>query len=825
MEHARVKGGGALPRLLSVRMASLFVVLAMILSFVPSVAYATEGEAPVAVTVGDTSYELEKLSETINDANSVSSELGAYLVKVPAGTTEVAVKYLSSNLSTANDAFLKRGAIVNGAAGYFTGSGRSGKSVLGAPGVNNFTSTRLISDKYDPDTQKYTISLEYDPGFVKPASELAKYLSAEDFYFDGNLTYQELCIYSCEEVNAVYTLKCTIIVQVGESESPPLDTSGLTELIESAPDPENDSSYYHSDDRWNGSDYAGANGSWWSSYLIALEEAKKAAPTTEEELAAAIDTLQSAIDALIPINEVNATALYEVLHTRWAWNYSGTEITTSAGDEAVSAENTTAMTWNAALREEGTALLESFFDEDGNATEANTTAMQDKVDELAAALSPYLLVNKEAYAQRYDYYTQNRDAAFTLLEQYDPASLTASDYTGESWEAYTAAYDALKEAMAYTIVGGTKEDYRVLSRFRGSSYQEDDGTEVDFGGSSLIASLKAARKQLASTVDITVSFTYINNFAAKYPQIRESGTDLYVNETLTLEGGQSTLAAAMEQADLAFDTKDLRGGGFPAEMDNTSDTIPLFAVFVNGEYYGQVNTYVLDNEEYAIQLHDQDEVLVARIAAPVSELEASSGYESTQIIEYVSNLETEYQDSLALIGMTAPSGTVKVGDKAAFSAAVTGAYAGGNLGRELDAEGLTLFISTPSREEALAAPTIQTGYATDAEGALEYVFAEPGWYTVAMFNVNDNVPTFTDVFNAVTPGEYYSLYAGDFALIHVEPADDEAALIAQYREEYRAAAAAYFAPFHDYDFEAGYYEGTFRAQYVRGDLQGTEGDL
>lgn len=85
-----------------------------------------------------------------------------------------------------------------------------------------------------------------------------------------------------------------------------------------------------------------------------------------------------------------------------------------------------------------------------------------------------------------------------------------------------------------------------------------------------------------------------------------------------------------------------------------------------------------------------------------------------------------------------------------------------------------------------------------------------GWYTVAMFNVNDDVPTFTDVFNAVTLGEYYSLYAGDFALIHVEPADDEAALIAQYREEYRAVAAAYFAPFHDYDFEAGYYEGTFR---------------
>lgn len=592
-----------------------------------------------------------------------------------------------------------------------------------------------------------------------------------------------------------------ILIQVKAASVKDTDKTELNNLIATVTG-ENEENWHRSGDRYNGR--TTSTDGFWSDMQPVLETAQAVAAddTVDQSIVtSAAENLKACIDRLIPASQANATLLYERLNTRWMWTYGGYSVTANPGisnGEDVSAENTTAMTWEpyAAAREEGTALLESLFDDDGNATEANTAAMQDKVDELAAAANPDLLVNKEAYAKYYDNYTQNRDMAFTLLEQYDPASLTASDYTGESWEAYTAAYDALKKTMAYTVVGGTREDYLMLSQF-----------------GSRVKQLQTTRKQLASAVDITVSFTYINNFAAKYPQIRESGTDLYVNEALTLEGGRSTLAAAMEQADLAFDTKDLRGGGFPAEMDNTSDTIPLFAVFVNGEYYGQVNTYVLDNEEYAIQLHDQDEVLVARIAAPVSELEASSGYDSTQIIESVSNLETEYQDSLALIGMTAPSGTVKVGDKAAFSAAVTGAYAGGNLGRELDAEGLTLFISAPSQEEALAAPTIQTGYATDAEGALEYVFAEPGWYTVAMFNVNDDVPTFTDVFNAVTPGEYYSLYAGDFATLYVAPADDEAALIAQYREEYRAAAAAYFAPFHDYDFEAGYYEGTFRAQY------------
>lgn len=665
-------------------------------------------------------------------------------------------------------------------------------------GLSGNTSTNFLKDvedflawennyhyKTDEDTLESLLNLT----FGEEASEENPFLSGCEAYYFMGVTAD----YKAENVTGY-----GILIQVTAATVKDTDKTELNNLIATVTG-ENEENWHRSGDRYNGR--TTSTDGFWADMQPALETAQAvAADNTVEQatVTSAANNLKACIDRLIPASQANTTALYEQLNPRWAWDYSGTSITTSRNDEAVSAENTTAMTWEpyAAAREEGTALLESFFDDDGNATEANTAAMQDKVDELAAAADPYLLVNKEAYARRYDNYTQNRDMAFTLLEQYDPASLTASDYTGESWEAYTAAYDALKETMAYTVVGGTREDYLMLSRF-----------------GSRVKQLQTTRKQLASAVDITVSFTYINNFAAKYPQIRESGTDLYVNEALTLEGGRSTLAAAMEQADLAFDTKDLRGGGFPAEMDNTSDTIPLFAVFVNGEYYGQVNTYVLDNEEYAIQLHDQDEVLVARIAAPVSELEASSGYDSTQIIESVSNLETEYQDSLALIGMTAPSGTVKVGDKAAFSATVTGAYAGGNLGRELDADGLTLFISAPSQEEALAAPTIQTGYVTDAEGALEYVFAEPGWYTVAMFNVNDDVPTFTDVFNAVTLGEYYSLYAGDFALIHVEPADDEAALIAQYREEYRAVAAAYFAPFHDYDFEAGYYEGTFRAQY------------
>ena len=682
-------------------------------------------------------------------------------------------------------------------------------------GLSGNTSTNFLKDvedflawennshyKTDEDTLESLLNLT----FGEEASEENPFLSGCEAYYFMGVTAD----YKAENVTGY-----GILIQVTAASVKDTDKTELNGLIAKVTG-ENEENWHRSGDRYNGR--TTSTDGFWADMQPALETAQAvAADNTVEQatVTSAAENLKACIDRLIPASQANTTALYEKLNTYWAWNWNGTSITTSRGGEAVSAENTTAMTWEpyAAAREEGTALLESFFDDDGNATEANTAAMQDKVDELAA-VNPYLLVSKEAYAQRYDYYTQNRDAAFTLLEQYDPASLTASDYTGESWEAYTAAYDALKEAMAYTVVGGTKEDYLMLGRFSGYGYQEADGT-VWYGGLSLIEQLQAARKQLASAVDITVSFSYVDHFAAKFPQLRtEDGMDVYRDEALELKGGAATLKDAIDASGISFHQKDLGTSvEIPGTWLNYSDSSPLIAVYINEESYGLTYCLSDDINKNPIQLHDGDEVRIARICSLGQEIEVSTGYDSSRVEESITSSEEHFRQSYALIDMTPPSGTVKVGDKAAFSAAVTGAYAGGNLGRELDAEGLTLFISAPSQEEALAAPTIQTGYATDAEGALEYVFAEPGWYTVALLNVNDNIPTFTDIFNSVTLGEYYSLYAGDFATLYVAPADDEAALIAQYRDEYRAAAAAYFAPFHDYDFEAGYYEGTFRAQY------------
>ena len=381
----------------------------------------------------------------------------------------------------------------------------------------------------------------------------------------------------------------------------------------------------------------------------------------------------------------------------------------------------------------------------------------------------------------------------SLLSVYDPEKLKASDYTEASWETYTDAYTALKRDMEYTIVGGTKADMEMLEGFTGH-----------------IEALKTARKGLVSDADITVSFRYVNNFAAKYSQSGQSGTTAYENPALSLESGKTSVADAIQAANIAFNQNN---ANLPCDNDNLSDSNPMIAVYINGESYGL--GHISGGKLEDIQLHAGDDVRLARVCQPIIKIEASSGYDSTQIFEYLANNETDYQDSYALIDMTAPAGTVKVGDKAEFTAKVIGASAS-KLGKALDAENVTLFISAPADSadsEKLTKPTKQTTAATDSSGRLQYIFTEPGWYTVAMHNVQDDVPTFTDVYNATTIGQYYNLYAGDYALLYVAPADDEQALMKQYRAEYLAKAKACFEQFRDYDFAEGYYDGTFKPAY------------
>ena len=605
-----------------------------------------------------------------------------------------------------------------------------------------------------------------------------------------------------------------VIIQIENT----VDTAPLQAAIDAAPKAE-DGKYYTSGDRYNGKaedtilndKNVGGDGSFWKDYQKVLASAQRALANagSQAKLDEALEALNAAIAKLIPTDRVNATALYEALNTKWCWQ--GEDHMLSTAGDPVSADNCTFLSWQPYVKalKDGQALLEQLY-KDGKPTDENTASKQGEVDKLAAAADVHMLVNKEAYAAAYDKYMAAKPEAEALLQQYDPAKLKKSDYTADSWTAYTNAYAVLKTDMAYRIVGGTTEDWKMLQGFNGYFAYDDAGQWTQYVAH--IEALKNAYRQLTSATDVTVSFTYINNFSALYPGF--GGTSLYANGSLPLAAGSANLLGAYNAANIELDTHDDTSlpGYYYA---NTGDTNPRFLVFINGSCAGlyiwssRNSTLYPQHALSAVQLHNGDSVKMVRVAMPQFNKEDSSGLDSSKW-NLLNASEEHYQSSVALIDMTAP-GSAKVGDKAKFSATVTGANTT-NLGSGKSAAGITLFISDPSETEALSQPTHKTAAATGADGSLQYVFTKPGWYTVAMFNVTPDDYTRVDIYGSTTIGEYYSLYGGDYALIHVTEADDTDALLKQYRAEKAAEAKAYFDNFHDYDFTAEGY-AALKAQY------------
>ena len=645
---------------------------------------------------------------------------------------------------------------------------------------------------YDDETGTYTLPLNI---FQAEGAELVwlKKHYEVDLDFTGTYTYY-LTVVDDNDGLQYYLL----FAEKGNVVE--IDKSELQKLLAI----ETDGKYHTTDDRWNGN-VTSENG-FWTDYQTVLSKAKTinddvgAMQTQVDDAAAA---LQAAIDNLIPTFRVNATALYEALNTKWCW-YGEDHMLSTAGDP-VSADNCTSLSWQpyAKALTDGRALLDKLY-ENGAPTDENTASKQGEVDKLAAAADAHMLVNKEAYAAAYNKYMAAKPEAEALLQQYDPAKLKERDYTADSWTAYTDAYAALKADVAYRIVGGTTEDWKMLQGFNGYyAYNDADAGQWTYYIAHIEA-LKNAYRALTSGVDVTVSFTYINNFSALYPSF--GGTSLYANSSLTLAAGHTDLTGLMAQAGLTFDEHDdnwILGGS-----TNLSDTNPNFLLLVNGDNYGIFAKSEMTSK--TMQFHNGDDIRLFRILAPVWKTEASSGLDSTSIHYGRAVYEEHYRDSIALIDMSAP-GELQVGDKAKLSATVTGANTT-NLGQSKSAAGITLFISDPSETKALSQPTHKTTAVTGADGSLQYVFTKPGWYTVAMFNVTPDELTFTDVYQSTTIGEYYSLYGGDYALIHVTEADDTDALLKQYRAEKAAEAKAYFDNFHDYDFTAEGY-AALKAQY------------
>ena len=588
----------------------------------------------------------------------------------------------------------------------------------------------------------------------------------------------------------------------------PLDYSALNAQlarIEGESGNLNTGIYYTENDCYNGKEYI--VGGAWNALTKTGGAYEKATGTFT--LQSAIDTatanLKAAIDKLIPKTCANPTLLYEQLQKKWKYGYGVEEWGGTETATFVTAGNTTAVTWEPYITafNEGRAILASLYDEEGKPTRENTADKQERIEELAEILrtSAQNFVKKDSYEEAYRYYLENKATAFEILEQYSLSKYNEADYTSESWAAFKNAYENLDNSLKFHVRGnGSKEEYNVISPF-----------------GSYITAVKQAARALKNSGEVVLGeFTYVNNFAARYPQ-SDHGDYIDVlhfdknneadREYLRLSSGHTTAWDAIQTQIRAFGQVDERTNlALYLETLNTYFK-GTFMVFVDGEFVEMA-------DRPTTNLHNGENVKIIRLATPAIMVEASTGETTSDTKPYPTRSEEVFGDSIADIKMFVPA-EIKVGEEVEFSATLTGAYAN-KLGAQLSPENISLFISKPFENTvslADAQPIINTGQKTDASGKLSYVFTEPGTYAVAMYCVEPDEPTLTDILGITTIGTYNSVKAGDFAIVTVTASENEAALLQSWSAKYLAEAKAYFDEFHDYDFAEGFYESKLIPAY------------
>ena len=666
---------------------------------------------------------------------------------------------------------------------------------------------------------KDSISLEeYSIGYneLNANTNRVKSMYFPNYEFDSTWQFAGFYFLQARPTRSVYAFA----FKTGEAQSE-ADKTALNAAIATAPKVDgSDALHHHENDRYNGKDTSTKG--FWEEYKTAYanaEKESKSGAATKESVARALSDLQNAISKLIPITRINPTSLYEAVHPTWVWDYSQ-DSDDKVHDEdklvsmkkiPVSAENCTEASWKAysKAKEDAEDYLNSLFDEEGNPTDANVNdeagTAQKNAEVLAQAADPQQLVRKSLYETYYNHYLKYREEAGLLLEQYNPEKLKQTDYDETSWEAYTNAYDTLNRTYRHKPSGGTKEDYGIYKAF-GAVWDEPSGEWI-----YQTDALTATYNRLKTTGEVTVSFTYVNNLTASYPAL-SGGTDAYQKEEITLTG-ETNVYGLLKEAKLIY-ASDISGIHRPETesgniMPDKSFKAPYFAIFVDGEFRG---IYAGEEKAKSVNLKNGNKVTVARVLQPQILNEASSGMDSTDWF-WGDASRSEYQESLAMISVNPEKSSTRVGDKLTVSAAVTDAY-GKDLGKKKSAEGLTLFVSEPSKNPVITSPGKNTGETTDTSGKASYTFARSGWYTIALHDVREDDFTRLDVYQNYTMGTYHSLVAGDIALIYVAEPENEQALIAQYRTENLAKAKVLFEQYQEYDFEDGYYKGRFTTCYT-----------
>ena len=574
-----------------------------------------------------------------------------------------------------------------------------------------------------------------------------------------------------EEVQETYGL---LIIQWTAGEFVAPDKTKLQEAIENAPTADS-GKYYTTGDRFDGKNTSQKG--FWADYQSALKAAKSTdrnASATQVRIDNAIARLQAAIGNLIPTTQVNPTTLYETLKSYTGGFY----------------ENSTSYTpdtWAPfdAARTAGHALLDGLFDENGDATAANTAEKQSEIDAAAAAL-------KEAAENLY--YNGAVETNKKTIEQINTFlpdvialadTVKQSDYTAESWAAFAAALTAARNATA-PVLTKTKADDASVTAYK-KAYE--DLYQQFYCG-------------LTPAGEITVSLTYLDPERAR--QGDGAGSRAGATQQVTLSGDYSLYAAVDS-----------------LKNKPTGPIIwPQAKIFINGvyvtEWYLKQDYYDYRNHTVSknLRLHPGDTVVVDLNLDPQSEFQPTISGGSAQLWQYIDSIKTsQFVQSNGL--------EVKAGEP--FTLTVQQAKAALGRSRAVEAgANMTLFISdmaeTPSDNHPTAKQLTQNEKAviTDADGSASVTLYREGWHLIAAYDLREdekgNIDNSSDGSCPSYAGKYYSANSGTAIWVHVNTPDDLSAvkntLQSQLDKAYAAYAENYFRPAVWSELKSAYDTGT-----------------
>lgn len=479
--------------------------------------------------------------------------------------------------------------------------------------------------------------------------------------------------------------------------------------------------YYKDDDRFNGKTVS-EKGFWNEMQAVVkaaqdvyvdenagtdeVDKATKSLDTTDKDSA-----LSKAIADLIPTSQVNPTGLYETLNL-----YS---------EEDAKDYSLDSWTAFASKRDEAQKLLDSLFtkDAEGNvtATEENSSAKhpQADVDALVKALKDAKAGLDTRVHSLLQAVTDNALAGISLYAGYYD-TLSADDYTSDSWQAYvTARANALntaKEHGTFTSTMGVSE----------VGIQADAFNRLRSAYFSLVPK--------AETITVRVSLT--DELAAK------KATS--ISKKLNMRTYTRTVNAGTTVADVMTST-------YKDENVWRVNSMSKLMVYVNGTMCFFCRAGGIDyagfNEYSKFLLHDGDEVTIVRVEMPgmvnISEDIWPMALERVPDQMRYQTLTTDLpQDETngaykAVVGVPF---TLTATSKAAMPAYMTDdeakPTAGAYVFRSMSVDDYESVVNA----EILTDTKLKTG----ADGTLTMTVYQPGWQLVNVYSLDSDDAAFVN---------------------------------------------------------------------------------